>query len=177
MKFRRVAFAIGASLAFMASAGLIYLLVVRYLSRPLGQFYRTLLQLVGIAPQDWIWAAVIGLAVLIGLRNFSSRRKLESSIVPNTQSRPESLESWLLVLQERKKGTYFGWRLANRLAELESQIADHPERLPSPQVREYLDMGHDRRTIDATGARSSSHSEIDAAIEYLERRIEADRGG
>ena len=176
MKLRRVALAIGASVALIASAGLIYFVVVRYLSQPLGQFYRTLLQLVGIAPQDWIWAAVIGLAVLIGLRNFSSRRKLEASVVPNTQGRPESLESWLRVLQEQKRGTYFEWRLANRLAELESQITDHPDLLPEHQIQEYLKMGHDRRTIGAVEARASSYPDIDAVVAYLESRIDAEHG-
>ena len=86
----------------------------------------------------------------------------------------ESLDSWLLFLQERKKGTYFGWRLANRLSELESHFSNHPGRQPSPQIREYLKMGRERRTIGAVETRISGYYDIDAVVKYFERRIEPD---
>ncbi len=170
---RKAALAVGGSLAFLASAGLIYLVVIQYLKQPLGQLYRTLAQLVELAPQDWVWAAVIALTVLVGLRNFSSQRKLAEAVDPNAQGRSESLESWLLVLQDRKRGPYFGWRLANRLAELESQIADHPDRQPAHQIREYLKMGRDRRTIGAAEIKISGYSDINGIVTFLEQ---ADHG-
>lgn len=173
---RKAVLATGALIAFLISARLIYYVVVQYLSQPLGQLYRTLSQLVELAPQDWVWAAVIALAVLIGLRNFSSPHKPIDSIDPNTQGQSESLESWLIVLQEQKRGPYFEWRLANRLAELESQIADRPDRQPAHQIQEYLNMGRDRRTIGAIEARVSGYTDINAVVTYLERRIEVDHG-
>jgi hypothetical protein len=176
MNLRRAALAIGALIAFLMSAGLIYLVVVRYLSQPLGQVYRALSQLVELAPQDWVWAAVIALAVLIGLRNLSSQRNSPDSVDSNTQGQSESMESWLRVLQDQKRGTYFEWRLANRLAELDSQIADHPDRQPAYQIQEYLKMGRDRRTISAIESRASSYADINAVVAYLESRIEADHG-
>ncbi len=171
---RKAILAVGGFIAILASAGgLIYLVVIQYLSQPLGQLYRTLSQLVALAPQDWVWAAIIGLAVLVGLRNFSSQHKLAEAVDPNAQGRSESLESWLLVLQDRKRGPYFGWRLANRLAELESQIADHPDHQPAHQIREYLKMGPDRRTISAAETILSRYSDINGVVTYLEQ---ADHG-
>lgn len=173
---RKAALVVGGLIAFLVAARLIYFVVVQYLHQPLGQLYRTILQLVGLMPQDWVWASIIALAVLIGLRNFSSQRKSAESVDPNTRGQSESLDSWLLVLQERKRGTYFGWRLANRLAQLESQIANHPDRQPTPQIREYLKMGRDLRTIGAAETRISGNSDISAVVKYLERRIEAHHG-
>ncbi|MEE9216022.1 MAG: hypothetical protein V3U32_01175 [Anaerolineales bacterium] len=166
----------GGLVAFLVSAGLIYFVVVRYLGEPLGQLYRTLSQLVGLAPQDWVWASIIALTVLIGLRNFSSQRKSTESVDSNAEGQAESLESWLRLLQERVRGTYFGWRLANRLAELESQIDDHPDHQPAHQIQEYLKMGRDRRTIGDPETRLSSYPDVKTVITYLERRIEADDG-
>ncbi len=170
---RKAILAVGGFVAILASAGLIYLVVIQYLSQPLGQLYRILSQLVALAPQDWVWAALIGLAVLVGLRNFSSQHKLAEAVDPNAQGRSESLESWLLVLQDRKRGPYFGWRLANRLAELESQIADHPDRQPAHQIQEYLKMRGDRRTIGAAETKLSRYSDINGIVTYLEQ---ADHG-
>jgi hypothetical protein len=176
MSLRRAALAVGSLIVFLMSAGLIYFAVVRYLSQPLGQVYRALTQLVGLAPQDWVWAAVIALAVLIGLRNLSSQRNSSESVDSNTQGQSESMESWLQVLQDQKRGTYFEWRLASRLAELESQIADHPDRQPAHQIQEYLKMGRDRRTIGTIEARVATYDDIDAVVTHLESRIEADHG-
>jgi hypothetical protein len=170
---RKVALAAGGFVAFLASAGLIYLVVIQYLSQPLGQLYHTLTQLIALAPQDWVWAAIIALTVLFGLRNISSQRKLAEAVDPKAQSRSESLESWLLALQERKRGPYFGWRLASQLAELESQIADQADRRPAHQIREYLKMGRDRRTIGTAEAIISSYSDIHGVVTYLEQ---ADHG-
>jgi hypothetical protein len=173
---RKAARAIGGFVAFLASAGLIYVVVIQYLSQPLGQLYRTLTQLAELAPQDWAWAAIIALTVLVGLHNLSSQRKLAKLVDLNAQGRSsDSLESWLIALQERKRGPYFAWRLASRLAELESQIADHPDRQPAHQIREYLNMGRDRRTI-GTAEPISGYSDINGIVTYLEHRIEADHG-
>lgn len=173
---RKAALVGGGLVAFLVSAGLIYFVVVRYLGEPLGQLYRTLSQLVGLAPQDWVWASIIALTVLIGLRNFSSQRKSTQSVDLNAEGQAESLESWLRLLQERARGIYFGWRLANRLAELESQIDNHPDHQPAHQIQEYLKMGRDRRTIGDPETRLSGYLDIRSVITYLERRIEADHG-
>ena len=162
--------------AFLATIALIYFVVVQYLSQPLGRLYRTLAQIAELTPQDWIWAAVIALTVLIGIRNFASRRDAAGATDPMDHIQTESLESWLLLLQDRARGTYFGWRLANRLAELDSQIPDHPEQQPARQVQEYLKMGRDRRTIDDTESRFSGSYPIDGVVTYMEQRIEADYG-
>jgi len=162
--------------AFLATVALIYFVVVQYLSQPLGRLYRTLAQLAELAPQDWIWATMIALTVLFALRNFASRRESAGVAEPIDGFQTESLESWLQLLQDRARGTYFRWRLANRLAELDSQIPDHPEQRPDQQVQEYLKMGRDRRTIEDTASRFSGSYPVDGVVTYLEQRIEADYG-
>ncbi len=160
----------------MATVALIYFVVVQYLSQPLGRLYRTLAQLVELAPQDWIWAAMIALTVLVALRNFASRRDAAGATDPMDHIQSESLESWLTLLQDRARGTYFGWRLANRLAEFDSQIPYHPKRQPVRRVQEYLKMGRDRRTISDSALRISGSDPVDDVVAYLEKRIEADYG-
>ena len=131
---RKAALGAAGLAAFLATIALIYFVVVRYLSLPLGRLYRTLARLVELAPQDWIWAAMIALTVLLALRNFASRRESASVADPIEGVLTESMESWLTLLQDRARGAYFGWRLANRLAELDSQIPDHPKQQPARQV-------------------------------------------
>ena len=87
---------------------------------------------------------MIALTVLLALRNFASRRESASVADPIEGVLTESMESWLTLLQDRARGAYFGWRLANRLAELDSQIPDHPKQQPARQVQEYLRMGRNR---------------------------------
>jgi len=162
--------------AFLATVALIYFVVVQYLSQPLDRLYRTLAQLVELAPQDWIWATMIALTVLVALRNFASRRESAGVADPIEGFQSESLESWLTLLQDRARGAYFGWRLANRLAELDSQIPDHPKQQPGRQVQEYLKMGRNRRTISDRALRISGSDPVDDVVIYLEQRIEADYG-
>lgn len=162
--------------AFLATVALIYFVVVQYLSQPLGRLYRTFAQLVELAPQDWIWATMIALTVLVALRNFASRRESAGAADPIVGIQTESLESWLTLLEDRARGTYFGWRLANRLAELDSQILYQPIQQPVRQVQEYLKMGRDRRTISDRALRFSGSDLVDDVVAYLEQRIEADYG-
>ncbi len=173
---RKAALGAAGLAAFLAIVTLIYFVVVRYLSQPLGRLYRTLADLAELAPQDWIWAAMIALTVLIALRNFASRRESARVTDPIEGFQTESLESWLTLIQDRARGTYFGWRLANRLAELDSQIPDHPNQQPVRQVQEYLKMGRDRRTISDRALRISGSDPVDDVVTYMEQRIEADYG-
>jgi hypothetical protein len=119
---------------------------------------------------------MIALTVLFALRNFASRHESAGVADPIDGIQTESLESWLQLLRDRARGTYFRWRLANRLAELDSQIPDHPEQRPDRQVQEYLKMGRDRRTIDDTASRFSGSYPVDGVVTYLEQQIEADYG-
>ena len=173
---RKAALGIAGLTAFLATVALIYFVVVQYLSQPLGRLYRTLAQLAELAPQDWIWATMIALTVLVALRNFASRRESARVADPIEGIQIESLESWLTLLQDRARGTYFGWRLANRLAELDSQIPDYPKQQPFRQVQEYLKMGRNRRTMSDRALRISTSDPIDEVATYLEQRIEGDYG-
>jgi len=173
---RKAALGIAGLTAFLATVALIYFVVVQYLSQPLGRLYRTLAQLAELAPQDWIWATIIALTVLVALRNFASRRESARVADPIEGIQIESLESWLTLLQDRARGTYFGWRLANRLAELDSQTPDHPKQQPFRQVQEYLKMGRNRRTMSDRALRISTSDPIDEVATYLEQRIEGDYG-
>ncbi|MFV1859730.1 MAG: hypothetical protein ACC647_10335 [Anaerolineales bacterium] len=155
-------------------ARLIHLALVLYLGRPLGQLYLAFLRVAERAPQEWIWATVIALAMLIGLRNLSSQHKSTPPADPQAQYQPESLESWLVLLQERKRGGYFRWRLASQLADLHSQIGDYPQLDPSRQVQDYLQIGHDRRTIRAGEAMAANSLDLEDVVGYLERSMRAE---
>jgi hypothetical protein len=173
---RKIALTSAGLIAFLMIAKLIHLAVVQYLGQPIGQLYRTFIQLIELAPQDWIWAVIIALAVLTGLRNLSSHRKPSDSDEAHPHDQSESLESWLVLLQERVQGTYFAWRLADRLAALESQIGGRSDPQATRHIREYLDMGHDRRTIGTGRTEAASAADMNEIVTYLEHQIEIHDG-
>ena len=158
----------GVSSLLVLSAALVYFVLQKYLEQPMQRIYQVLSRTAELAPQDWIWAAIIGLFVLISLRSLSTRREARASQDPYLQHRPEGLEAWLKLLQERSRGGYFRWRLANQLAEFAARIGDPPNTSSNKEVREYLKHGRIRRTIQTGTVISADSTLIDAVVTHLE---------
>ena len=74
------------------------------------------------------------------------------------------------MLADRKRGSYFEWRLANRLAELESWI-EVPGQM-EPELRSLLAAGRTRRSIEAESILSRLNLELDRLVGYLEDALD-----
>ncbi|MFQ5942099.1 MAG: hypothetical protein ACE5JF_00965 [Anaerolineales bacterium] len=163
--------------ALLLAAWLVNLALVQYLGEPVSRLYRAFQRFVELAPQDWIWAALIALVVLIALRNLPTRRERMRPADQQAPFQAESLESWLTLLQDQSRGEYFRWRLASRLADLESRVSSSQYAHATPQIRDYLQRGRDRRTIRPRKALTIHSPNIEAVISYLERSLEVQHEG
>ena len=179
MNRRLALYALVGLMGLMATVGLIYLALVTFLSEPVERAYQLVVRLVELAPQDWIWAGLIGLIVLISLRNLASRSSEDLKEGSDSEAlfQREGLESWLELLQQRTRGSYFQWRLASRLAELDHQLGEQSARPSPPEIEAYLQMGRDRRTIHSQQAAGGEQSNVEQVISYLEQRMEIEREG
>ncbi len=141
-------------------------LVARYLSEPLGLLYAVAASYIESLPQIYLWAGLLGAFVLIGLRRIPvSQHQPPSARAPKLEHRGR-LGDWVRMLADRTRGSYFDWRLASQLAELESWI--DPQTQMEPQIRRYLEIGRTRRSIEANRSLSRLNFELERLVGYLE---------
>ncbi len=167
----------GGAIAVLTLGGLVYHVVVTYFSEPLGHLYGVVSQITALAPQDWLWATLIGLVALFSLRTLSGRRSPSQEQQSITEVLGDSLASWLELLHERDKGTYFSWRLAQRLAELNEWIGIRSSADISDEVQAYLRQGRSRRTIERAETANAGDPPIEEVIAHLERSVKSEHQG
>lgn len=155
----------------MLAAGLLLAVFLRpviagYFSEPIGLIYALAVRYVESLPQIYLWAALLGAFVWVGLRRFSLESRKTRSPRPAQIERGGRLGSWVGLLADRQRGAYFEWRLANRLAELESWIGATES--TDNQQRAYLNFGRDSRTIRAEYESARLNFKFDGLVGYLE---------
>lgn len=152
-------------------AGLLLAIVLRpliasALAGPLGLAYVVAVRYVESLPQIYLWAVLLGAFVLIGLRRLPLRDAAKSPGAPRQISNQGRLGAWVELLADRRRGTYFEWRLANRLAELERWIGA-PDELDA-RSQSYLEFGRNQRTIHAASAAAPMNFKLERLVAYLE---------
>lgn len=159
-----------ARIAVFAGALLLTLLlrpaISSYFAEPLGLIYALVVRYVESLPQIYLWAGLLAIFVLAGLRRIPLASRKTSAERPAGIKPRGRLGNWVGLLADRHRGAYFEWRLANRLAELEEWIgaADTTDH----QQRAYLEIGRDARTIKAEHELARLNFKLDELVGYLE---------
>lgn len=141
-------------------------LIASALAGPLGLIYAIATRTVESLPQTYLWAVLLGAFVLIGLLRLPLRNDSRPLIRPRQTSYDGRLGAWAELLADRRRGSYFEWRLANRLAELERWIGA-PDQLDA-RSRAYLEFGRNQRTIHAASNSAPVNFKLERVVAYLE---------
>ena len=95
----------------------------------------------GLIPQSVYWVIFLFLLLILSVNSLKgvSQRKTIPTI---NQSKPEGrVQTWSYWIEQRSKGSYFKWRLANRLSRLVLDLLAEHEQLTFDQARAYLEAG------------------------------------
>lgn len=144
--------------------------VESYLSEPLGLVYAVTARYIASLPQIYLWAGLLGLFVVIGLRRIPLRTARAEKGPANRRVQRGRLGDWVRLLADRRRGAYFEWRLANRLAALERWMDSSPE-MPA-EMRRYLQIGRTRRTIEAGQSLGRLNFRLERLVGYLEDALD-----
>lgn len=139
----------------------------RSAAQPISNLYNLVEDLVDSLPQIYIWAGIIATFAFVGLRRIPFAASASSDQVETARRHHSSLGRWLMLIQDRRRGAYFYWRLANRLAALERWIGS--EHGPGDeQIAAYLRLGAQSRTIGVERSLASLNVELESVVSYLE---------
>ncbi len=145
---------------------IIELVVLRIGSRPLGLFWAWVRGTSGALPQAELWAILVGIFGLLGLRSLGFRAARATAIRRSRSSSPGTLQSWLELLDDRSRGEYFRWRLARRVASLSDDLGSPAS--ADPRIEAFLEAGRQLRTIGLQPGRTELELEPAILVEFLE---------
>jgi len=151
----------------------------------LGQIYRAI-------PQQIYWVALIVVVLALTLLTINDLTIRSGSPEKRAVLRGP-VESLSRSLEQRNRGIYFKWQIANQLAGLAADILSHQQRLlpgrklrgrdwnPPPEVEKYLDAAINTTFADYPvpgrfGARPVTpfDTDIEPVLDFLEAELEAD---
>lgn len=141
-----------------------------YLAQPLGFLYSVAARYLESVPQIYLWAGLLGLFALIGLRRIPLGASGPQRDRPRSVAHRGRLGEWVQLLDDRQRGAYFEWRLANRLAELDRWIGAAPQL--TPELGRYLEIGRTRRTIEPERDLSRVNFGLERLVGYLESALD-----
>jgi hypothetical protein len=147
--------------------------LLRFAAEPIAIAYGFAAGLVESLPQLYVWAGIVAFFLVVGLRRVPLRIGSQVAHSVPSQSYRSSLGKWMMLIQDRSRGAYFHWRLANRLAELDQWIGRDSSNA-SDEVAAYLQLGSDSRTIGFENEMSALNVELDSIVDYLEKKANDD---
>jgi hypothetical protein len=159
---------VGALAVLIALERLLEVGVERFGSRPLGQVWAWIAERSGDLPQAEIWAVLVGLFALLGLRTLGGRADRPSAGLRSPSQSQGSLQGWLELMEDRSRGEYFRWRLARRVASLADEL-ELPPATDDPRIEVFLAAGRQLRTIRPQSTRDELKLDPAILVEYLER--------
>ena len=165
--WRRLAVLVGALAGLIGLERLIELVLLRIGSRPIGLLWAWVSGVLGGLPQPELWAVLVAIFGLLGLRSLGFR-VVRASTNRRTRSLPQgTLQSWLELLDNHGRGEYFRWRFARRVANLSDDLGlSAPAK--DPKIEAFLQAGRQLRTIRPQPARAELSLEPAIVVEYLE---------
>jgi hypothetical protein len=171
----RAGLVVGALAVLIGLERLLEVGVVRFGSRPLGQVWAWITASLDDLPQVEIWAVLIGLFGLLGLRTLAGRAARPSAELRSQSQSQGSLQGWRELMEDRTRGEYFRWRLARRVALLADEL-ELPAPTNEPRIEAFLQAGRQLRTIRAQSTRDELKLDPAILVEYLERFQEMQGG-
>jgi len=142
--------------------------VLRIGSRPLGYLWAWVSGKLGGLPQAELWAVLVAIFGLLGLRSLGFRVARASTNRRTRSASHGTLQSWLELLDNHSRGEYFRWRLARRAASLNDDLG-LPAPATDPRIEAFLQAGRELRTIGPQASRAELSLEPAILVEYFER--------
>ncbi len=167
---------VGALAVLIALERLLEIGVVRFAGRPLGQVWAWVAGRAGDLPQAEVWAVLVGLFGLLGLRTLGGRADRPSAELRSMSQSQGSLQGWLDLMEDRSRGEYFRWRLARRIASLADEL-ELAAATNDPRIGAFLEAGRQLRTIRPQSTRDELKLDPAILVEYLERAQDLKGGG
>jgi len=165
--WRRLAVLVCALAGLIGLERLIEFVLLRIGSRPIGLLWAWAGGVVGGLPQLELWALLVAIFGLLGLRSLGFRAARASTNRRGRSLSQGTLQSWLELLDNHHRGEYFRWRLARRVAILSDDLG-LPAPAKDPRIEAFLQAGRQLRTIRPQTARAELSLEPAILVEYLE---------
>jgi len=136
-------------------------------SRPLGLLWAWVSAVLGGLPQAELWAVLVAVFGVLGLRSLGFRVVRASSNRRTRSLSQGTLQNWLELLDNQDRGEYFRWRLARRLATLSDDLG-LPAPALDPRIEAFLQAGRQLRTIRPQASRAELSLRPAILVDYLE---------
>lgn len=139
-----------------------------------------------VIPQQVLWILLLLLILYIAVGSFYGKRSAGGSSLSNESPIIGPVETRARWIEERHRGTFFKWQLANLLGKVYQNIQEFvlygtPKNIPPipPQVQDYLDAGLNTTYADYTSPTLFQKTEptpldiqLEQVVEYLEEQLE-----
>ena len=139
-----------------------------------------------VIPQQILWAFLLILILYIAIGSFYGKRYREEKSPENQSPVIGTVEAMAGYIEERHRGIYFKWQIANLLGKIQQTIQESASRgtssripLPSDSVQAFLDAGVNTSYADYApdGFVLKNNStpldiELEQVVAYLEEQME-----
>ena len=139
-----------------------------------------------VIPQQILWAFLLILILYIAIGSFYGKRYREEKSPENQSPVIGAVEAMAGYIEERHRGIYFKWQIANLLGKIQQTIQQSASRgtssripLPSDSVQAFLDAGVNTSYADYApdGFVLKNNStpldiELEQVVAYLEEQME-----
>lgn len=139
-----------------------------------------------VIPQQILWAFLLILILYIAIGSFYGKRYREEKSPENQSPVIGAVEAMAGYIEERHRGIYFKWQIANLLGKIQQTIQESASRgtssripLPSDSVQAFLDAGVNTSYADYApdGFVLKNNStpldiELEQVVAYLEEQME-----
>ena len=139
-----------------------------------------------VIPQQLLWAFLLILILYIAIGSFYGKRYREEKSTENQSPVVGAVEAMAGYIEERHRGIYFKWQIANLLGKIQQTIQESASRgtssripLPSDSVQAFLDAGVNTSYVDYAPDGFSLKNistpfdiELEQVVDYLEEQME-----
>lgn len=139
-----------------------------------------------VIPQQILWLFLLILILYIAVGSFYGKRFKEGSSSEQAAPIVGAVEALAGYIEERHRGIYFKWQIANLLGKVQHVIQQTASRgilsripLPSQRVQAFLDAGLNTSYADypsmglmQKSAPSALDIELEQVVDYLEEQME-----
>ncbi|MBI5965143.1 MAG: hypothetical protein HY863_16820 [Chloroflexi bacterium] len=161
-------------------------MVVTAVVRVAAYFVWSLNVVGSVIPQQVLWILLLLLILYIAVGSFYGKRSEGGSTRKNAEPAAGPVEARARWIEERQRGTFYKWQLANLLGKVHQSIQDsvrygNSKNAPSisPQVRDYLNAGLTTSYVDYTTPTIFQKTELtpldielEQVVDYLEEQLE-----
>jgi hypothetical protein len=156
---------------------------------PLLVFFSALRGFLNGVPEVVVWALLLALLTFIAILSIPRERFRRSEGETTPRIHESGLAKWQRMLERRKEGAYFEWRLSSAMKDLSLEVIAFSERRPKAELlqklqndqrilpkayQEFIQRSIDERSLGRTAGIDIRQADLDleSFIAYLENRLE-----